>query len=281
MQKFFDENIESKELKDRKARHWCATFWKEPTFKPDDVRYMIIGKEVCPETQKLHWQTYIEFYKPVRMAAVKKMFLDNTVHLGVRFGLREQARDYCKKDNQFKELGNWISGQGFRTDLHDICEEMKNGKKITDIIEENPTVYCKYRNGLNDIAAHYSKQRVPAWRDVEVILLTGPTGCGKTREAMKEAKYKIEGFNLEWWQDYNEESCIVIDEYNNDISITKLLNLLDGYKLRLNVKGSHTYAHWTKVYITTNLKVDELHSNAKPAHRDALFRRITKVVNFW
>ena len=60
-----------------------------------------------------------------------------------------------------------------------------------------------------------------------------------------------------------------------------MLALLDGYQVRLNQKGTHSYANWNKVFITTNLKPDELHSEAKPAHRDALFRRITIVVNYW
>ena len=98
---------------------------------------------------------------------------------------------------------------------------------------------------------------------------------------MEEAEYRIQGTQLSWWQDYDGEKCICIDEYNNDVPIGEMLNLLDGYQLRLNVKGSHTYANWTKVYITTNLKLDELHANAKQAHRDALFRRITTIIDTW
>ena len=33
--------------------------------------------------------------------------------------------------------------------------------------------------------------------------------------------------------------------------------------------------------ITTNLKLEELHAQAKQAHRDALFRRITKIEDMW
>jgi len=276
----FNENQDEKLLK-KPARHWAATFWKKPDFKPDEVRYMILGEEICPKTGKIHWQGYLEFYKPIRMTGVKNCFNDKTIHLGIRFKSRENARDYCKKDNKFEESGYWISGQGHRSDLFDVVEDLKNGKKISDIIEENPQIYCQYRNGLKDIAAHYSQKRVPKTRPVEVILLTGPTRCGKTRMAMAEKPFKMEGYKLKWWDGYDEEKCILIDDYNNDVNINVMLNLLDIYPLKLETKGSHTHAHWNKVYITTNLKLYEIHPNAKPEHRKAFFARCSKIINFW
>lgn len=267
-----------------KVRHYCVTFFNKPTTNlPEKVRYAIYGEEVCPTTNKTHWQSYIELNSPQRMAAIKKMYNDNTIHIEERRGTREEARTYCMKDNKYEEYGKWISGQGHRSDLDDIVEQMKQGKKLTDVMLENPKTYCQYRNGLRDINATIVKKNVPAWRDVDVELVTGPTGVGKTRDAVTKMPdaYKTEGRSLAWWQDYDGEDELIIDEYDNDVPITQLLNILDGYKLRLNVKGSHTYANWTKVVITTNLKVHELHSNAKPAHRDALFRRIKKINNYW
>lgn len=267
---------------DKKIRNWCATFFQQPHWDDDEsFRYAIFGEEICPKTKKTHWQSYIEFDKPVRMSYVKKIFNDKTIHLEPKMGTREEARDYCKKNNKFTEYGKWTKGQGHRSDLDNIIDEMKKGKKLTEIMIEHPKTYCQYRNGLKDISAEIINTGIPAFRKVETILLCGPTGCGKTRLAMESATYKIQGSQLSWWQDYNGDKVICIDEYNNDMPITDILALLDGYKLRLNIKGSHTYAAWDKVYITTNLKIDEIHTNAKEAHRNALFRRITKIINFW
>ena len=125
------------------------------------------------------------------------------------------------------------------------------------------------------------KKNRKKFRKVEVVVLSGSTGTGKTRKAMEEANYKITGNQLQWWDGYEGEKCICIDEYNNDIGITELLNILDGYELRLPIKGSFTYANWNKVYITTNLTKSQFHSNAKSEHRKALFRRVTKWQNLW
>lgn len=278
------ENEWSKKIpKDSKRRHYCLTFFTKPKEELlPGVRYFIAGYEICPKTKKEHWQCYIELYNSQRWSWLKKAFEDKTVHVEGRRGTRVQARDYCKKDKQYVEYGKWISGQGHRTDLEEIAISLVNGEtSLNDVMAEAPETYCRYRNGLRDIAALGTKKKTKKFRKLDVILITGPTGCGKTRQAMEEAEYRIQGTQLAWWQDYDGETCICIDEYNNDVNITELLNLLDGYQLRLNVKGSHTYANWTKVYITTNLKIDEIHPNAKQAHRDALFRRINNVINLW
>lgn len=266
-----------------KVRHYCLTFFTEPVAKlPEGFRYAIYGKEICPETKTEHWQAYVELHNSQRMSFIKKAYSDNTIHCEQRKGTRDQAREYCKKDGQWTEYGKWISGQGHRSDLEEVAGSLIMGAtSIQDVMENNPTLYCKYRNGLKDLAAAGTKKKTKEFRKLEVILITGPTGCGKTREAMKEASYRIQGTQLQWWQDYEQEDCICIDEYSNDVKITELLNILDGYQLRLNVKGSHTYANWNKVYITTNLRLEQIHKDAKPAHRNALFRRITKIDNRW
>lgn len=264
------------------SRHYCITFFTKPQIEIcDKIRYAIYGEEVCPKTNKIHYQSYIELFKPARVSGLKKIYNDKTIHCEIRRGSREEARTYCMKDNKYVEFGKWIKGQGHRSDLDDIVNELIDGKPLSKVMIEHPRVYCQYRNGLRDIAASVTKKNTQEFRDVEVILITGPTGCGKTREAMSHAQYRIQGTQLQWWQDYEQEDCICIDEYSNDVKITEMLNLLDGYHLTLNVKGSHTYANWTKVYITTNLKLHELHSEAKPAHREALFRRITTIKDLW
>lgn len=266
------------------SRSYCVTFWKKPAAIDDTkIRYAIYGLEICPETKKEHWQSYIEFEKAIRPAAVKKIYNDNTCHIEKRKGTREEARTYCMKDNNFTEHGKWIKGQGHRTDLDLIVESMKEGKPLSEVMIEESTTYCKYRNGLKDIAGEIVKKKTKEFRKLEVELITGPTGTGKTRNAVEEnpEHYKIEGENLQWFDGYEQEKTLIIDEYDNQVNVTKLLNILDGYQLRLPIKGGFTWANYTKVVITTNLKLDEIHAKAKPEHRNALFRRITKIKNLW
>lgn len=291
LQLFDDNQPKAEELKKLKPRHWAVTWWKKPDFEKinkDKVRYAIAGEEICPNTGKVHWQGYVELYNPQLISGIKNIFNDKTMHCGVRFKSRDNARNYCMKDNKYEEYGYWISGQGFRSDLFDACEVLKNGGKLSDVIEDNPKIFCQYRNGIKDIAAHYSKKRAPLERDVEVILLTGPSGCGKTTRAMRSEEniYKTESYKLAlnngcgWWQDYDEEKTILIDEFNHDVKITNFITFIDKWRLQLAIKGSHTYAFWNKVYVTTNLRPEQIYPNALPEHRRALFRRM-KIISYW
>lgn len=263
-------------------RHWCATFFNEPKTELFKGRYLIVGVETCPTTGKQHWQSYMEFQEKTSMKKIKEMFQDKSVHLEPKRGTREQARVYCKKEGAFTEYGVWATGPGFRTDLKTTTESIVKGeKRLNDVMVEEPELYCKYRNGLKDIQGAVDKKKSAEFRKLEVIVISGPTGCGKTRVAMENCTYKIEGGELNWWDGYDADESICIDEYDNDVKITRLLNLLDGYQLRLPIKGGFTYANWKRVYITTNLRRDEVHSQAKPAHREALFRRITEWRDLW
>ena len=269
----------------KQARNWCATFFTEPPDKePDHVRYAIYGKENATTTEKEHWQSYLEFDKRMTMTGVKKLYKDKTIHLEIRNGTREQARDYCKKDGAFEEFGDWdAGGQGTRTDIKAFVDELKSGKTLKEVAMDNPTRYCSNRNGLRDIAGWILKDNIEDWRTVHVSLFYGSTGKGKTRTAMAAAPdvFKV-SFNSgpEWWCGYDGEKTICIDDYNNDMKINRLLVLLDGSMCRLPIKGGQTWAQWDTVYITTNLTMDQLHGRALDSHRRALFRRINVLRDF-
>lgn len=279
-----------KKLKDRKARHWAVTIWKDPsevldnlTSGSDHFRYAICGVEYCPTTSRKHWQSYFEFHQPVRKAYIIRCLDDKKIKCGVRYATRDQARNYCMKDNNFKEWGVWNKlGQGFRSDLDSVCKTLVDGtKSLRTVMEERPALYCKYRNGFKDLAHLGTMKKSSAFREVKVVIHTGPTGTGKTRRAMENVTYKTEGYSMNWWCSYNADKKILIDDYSNDVKCVRMLHILDGYRLELPVKGGKTFANWDEVHITTNLRLNELHPNAKDAHRRSFFRRVDMVVSDW
>lgn len=263
------------------ARNWCFTDFTLTDYTTlyekhsDLIRYICWGKETCPSTKKLHHQGWIQLIKKKTKGGVKKLFGIKEISLRACSGDEFDNEIYCKKDNNFKQFGKFIV-QGERTDLLEMKEFINEGHTMKEIADENFNLYCQYRSGLTKYKEMVDKEKSKEFRNVEVNVLYGATGTGKTRLAMVEAEYKIEGFNLKWWDGYEGEKCILIDEFANQIPITELLNILDGYQLRLPIKGGHTYALWNKVYITTNLDFDEWYPSAKKMHKLALLRRITK-----
>lgn len=267
--------------KAKQSRHWAVTFWEDPIAVEDKkIRYAIYGKEVCPKTEKVHWQSYVEFEAPVSMVAVKKIYEQKTAHVEPRRADREAARKYCMKDKDFKEVGKWIKGQGHRTDLDDIVDKLKDGARLEDIVMDHTKTYCKYRNGIKDVAGYCAKKQAKTFRKVEVLVYHGKAGTGKTRKAVEENEdhYILdspEGSTL-WWDGYEGQKTLIIDEFYGWVAYQKLLRILDGYQQRLAVKGGFTYALWDKVIITSN----DAPTNWYGEIKEALGRRITSVIDF-
>ena len=226
------------------SRDWCFTCFdteKELEFDKDNVRYICYGVEQCPTTNKEHYQGYAIFKRTCRMPKAKSWIGGGPrTHCESRRGTRDQARDYCRKSNgRFFEYGQF---EGLTTtDVFRL--------PISVIKEDHPAFYCRYHKGLEKL----NVQKGEKWRDVKVTILWGKTGTGKTRQVMeRDNVYKIDP-PYKWWDGYEGEEILLIDDYKKgQIDRGQLLNLLDGYRLRLETKGSHTWALWKEVYITTN-----------------------------
>lgn len=269
------------------ARNWFFTDWDKLDWAklyaewPEKIRFVAWGEEICPSTGRPHNQGWLQLTSKRTVEGVKRLVGSKVIHLETRRGNEKQNEIYNSKEGKYKEVGKFIL-QGQHTDLDESYHAIMSGKKtIHDIANEQFSMYCRFRNGFGDAQEWADKALSKKFRKIEVIVHSGETGTGKTRKAMEgEDVYKICACDIKWFDGYQGEKTLVIDDYNNDIKINRLLNLLDGYQLRLPIKGGFTYARWTTVYITTNLTRDELHPWAKPAHRRALDRRITNWTNF-
>lgn len=277
-------------------RGWCITDNNYDEQKIGDYKnisgctYGIMGREVAPDTGTPHLQGYVYIKYNITLSAMKKRILTATgrkPNIRGAEGSAKQNRVYCSKEDQNPVEWGTIPKQGTRSDLIKLKEALDDPKmSIKQVWDDNFSAMVKYGKGAMKYRQILRKQASLDWRKVKVTLIKGPTGCGKTKMAMYDTSlhlipdtFMIHGADLQWWDGYENQKRIVIDEYANQIKITDLIALLDGNQKRLNVKHSFEYAGWTSVIITTNLH--ELHENAKPSHRDALARRITCTVDMW
>lgn len=285
-----DNNV-SKKKKSPKGRKWCFTaFKKEIDFAKiykeykDIIRYLVVQSEICPKSQKFHWQGYIQMFNQCRMRKIKLLFNYMGLHLELARGSAEQNRAYCTKiksaEGQVFEFGKAVS-QGFRSDLESIKKCLDDGGTMEQVANDHFGDYVRYRSNLQSYKNICDKKLRSKRRTVQGILKIGPTGTGKTTGTLDEygdENVFVMCFNgTEWWDGYEGEKIILIDDYNNDIKINRLLQLMNGVKCRLPIKGGFTWANWDKVILTSNLRINELHSNAKSAHRAALMRRFQRV----
>jgi hypothetical protein len=286
------------------SRHYCITVWDVTkdliSMCNDKVRYLVYQKERCPTTGKLHFQGYIEMKSPVRGTTIQKLFgckaekdVPSQLRFFLRNGTREQARDYCmKEDTRVEgnsgpwEFGNFDDGgQGTRNDIAGLYQMVKDEKKNIEIMEANPELYMRTYRALDRVRAEIIKKKSESkFRNVDVKIIWGAPGTGKTRQVYDQHGYeKQELFRIHvdegqpiWWDGYQGEKVLLIDEFYGQISYSKMLEILDGYSVRLPIKGGFTYSLWETVYITSNSAPESWYSQGLT---DALKRRISSIVH--
>ncbi|MEM2619589.1 MAG: hypothetical protein QW356_08980, partial [Candidatus Hadarchaeales archaeon] len=115
----------------------------------------------------------------------------------------------------------------------------------------------------------------------EVIVLWGPTGTGKSRTAWAEAgldAYPKDPLS-KFWDGYNGQRHVVIDEFRGGINISHMLRWLDRYPTIVEVKGASVCLAATKIWITSNLDPRNWYQDLDAETKAALLRRFTKVVH--
>lgn len=87
-----------------KSHRWCFTCWDFNSvmwFKANKLhltRMMIVGQEICPTTQKLHFQGYVEFAKEYNLSSVKRIWCDRETHWEIAIKPYAACVGYCAKD---------------------------------------------------------------------------------------------------------------------------------------------------------------------------------------
>jgi len=281
--------------KSKPARAWCFTE-NNPTRKvlfpdglPEGIRYIVYQLEKG-EQETPHLQGYISLARPQRMSWIQKISSKNAegeifmvfgrAHLIVAKGNVDQNYAYCTKtEGRIEgpwEIGTRPKGQGERTDLAEAAESlMKDG----DIRAVDPAVFLKYASGCLKLAA----LAPPPRRDgLKVISIIGTTGIGKSYAAhdLYSDLYVVNmGNSGLWWDGYVGQSAVMFEEFKGQVQLQKMLQILDPYPLRLEIKGGLVPARFTTVIITSNYEPALWYKN-EDGSRDpelaALYRRLGK-----
>lgn len=254
-----------------------------PTYDESKMSYLIYGLEICPDTGRRHYQGYVEFKSQISLSNIKLCFPG--AHIERRHGSADQAASYCKKDGAFTEHGVQ-SNQGKRSDLHAVAERISSGSAtVASIAEQQPGLYVQYHRGFSNLESIRLAGRQNQFRHVDVSIIWGITGTGKTRSWYERTNYG--GYRFQygsngsiWWDGYNGQRHILFDEFSCQIPLSTMLMYLEGYPCRLPIKGSHTYAAWTDVTIISNEDPNSWYSNVVACKRNAFARRIGCVTFF-
>jgi len=245
--------------------------------------------EKCPETDRIHLQGYAEWEKPQRLSALKK--LSGRAHWEPAKGTREQCIAYCNKV-QTRHSGNICdtslqgrATQGKRNDLLEFTLGITRGEITRDeVFSDRPDLICKYAKGLSELFNWRARLDRQGDRELDVRVLWGDAGVGKTRYAYASSEpedvfilNKSNSGNL-WWDNYEGQRTLIIDDFYGWVEHSTLLRILDRYPFRLEIKGSTTWAAWKQVYITSNRHPSTWYSKSFDWTEDmALQRRLDRI----
>lgn len=186
----------------------------------------------------------------------------------------EAALEYCWKDDTGVpgtryELGARPMQRNSKEDWGAVWENAVSGE--LDAIPADIRVRCY--NQLCRIAKDHMVA-LPIIRDVQVFW--GPTGTGKSRRAWDQAGMGAysKAPTTKWWDGYQGQENVVIDEFRGDISITHLLRWFDRYPVCVETKGGGVPLAARCIWITSNLAPDRWYPELDLETFEALKRRI-------
>jgi len=281
------------EQANKRARAWCFTENNPtrtnlfPDGLPAGIKYCVYQLEKG-EAGTPHLQGYIYLTRGQRMSWIKKITSKTAegvvftvferAHLMEAKGNQEQNKKYCTKtEGRLEgpwELGAEPKGQGERTDLAEAAKELMSSGDIRAI---DPAVFLKYASGCLKLAA---LAQPPRRDDLKIITIIGPTGIGKSYSVhdMFPDVYVVNmGNSGLWWDGYTGQRAVMFEEFKGQVQLQKMLQILDPYPLRLEIKGGLVPARFTLCFITSNYTPDKWYKNdegARDAEMAALARRL-------
>jgi hypothetical protein len=256
----------------------------------EECKYLVFGKEVG-ESKTPHLQGYVEFANARSGKSMKKLHNGKT-HWEVRVGTPVQAASYCKKGEQSHD--EWddkgIKGenygkcaiifekgklpkQGTRTDLDDVADLIIEGASTKEVAHTFPTTYIKYHKGIEAL-----KSKMFDARSVKpkVIWRWGLTGTGKTRGAFESHNSCYIKDGTQWWDGYEQQDAIIIDDFDGRWPFRDLLRLLDHYPYQGQFKGGYIHINSPIIYITCDRLPAML--GYPEAELSQLLRRIDEII---
>lgn len=260
------------------CKFWMATIpardWQPPQDLPEGVMYLKGQKEIG-EGGFEHWQVVIRTTTNQRIAGCKRLLGSQSAH--VEPTRSAAALAYVWKEStrvagtQF-ELGV-LRPKGNPTDWEEVVAKAKEGK----FEEIDPAVQVRYIGNLMKIHAHHAR---PERRGILMTkVFIGPTGTGKTHRAVEEAEalgpVYFKSSTNKWWDGYNGEENVVIDEFDGQIGVVHLLRWLDKYPCSVEIKGGSTPLRAIRFWITSNVEVDQWYPTLGLRQVDALKRRVS------
>lgn len=247
-----------------------------------------------------HYHVFVYRQNKMSFDRVKKLF--PTAHIDYVFGTSQENRDYVfkigKHENTDKHDTNdpashWEYGeidepdQGKRNDITKALQMVVDGYSNYEIINAIPSMFT-HPIYLDTYRQNHLIQTVGLKNrdDLKVLYLYGATGTGKTHwvyQTYGHANiYRVNSDSKNPFDGYQEQSVLLIDEFDSSFKIQDMLQMLDKYPYQLDARYSNKWLCATTIIVVSNKPPGEIYPNVQiksPEIYKAFIRRFTG--GFW
>lgn len=271
----------------QRSKDWCFTVNNYSEDEKTEIlnlvenghaKYLIAGFE-RGEGGTPHIQGFIQLGTRCRLSTVKTLPGLQRAHLEARRGTVQQAIEYCQKEGEYEEFGS-PNGQGKRSDLAAVKESIDSGASTEELWEGHFSSMVRYEKAFKrykSISARRDPNSAP-----EVYVLWGSTGTGKSRfsRLVDPGLFSVPDVTLKWWDGYEDQKTILFDDFDGkECTVANFLRFTDRYDVQVPIKGGFTPLLATRIWITSNTSPDDWFPNELQVKRDAVRRRLTRVVH--
>lgn len=186
-----------------------------------------------------------------------------------------------KKKNTEQTKGNLVQER-----LILIKKLIKDGASNDKLFETDPSIYVRHQRWIEKEQVRVNPFKTNNNRKLNVKLFYGVPGCGKTLYAYTiDADLYALPVNTAnrslWFDGYDGEKTVLIDDFAGGIGLTELLRLIDRYQIRLPIKGSQVWFRPEVIIITTNVHPKNWYNySTRKNSWKALTRRIHEVYDW-
>lgn len=235
--------------------------------------------------QYRHWQLVLAHAEPVRFSTLRRKL--PTAHLEPVRDLRAAVAYVQKEDTRVPDEKPLVKGtikagpgQGHRSDLDALRTRILDGAETVDgLIMEDSTAWRHGRMTADLVAARDRARLGSGTRNVEVRVIFGDTGTGKTSAAIEGLQALGSVCRVTHWgsgafDGYDGQDSIIFDEFAGQPPLTELLTWLDTYPVALPARYRPRQAAFVRVVLCSNAPPWTWYSWAPKAQRAALARRL-------
>uniref|UniRef100_UPI004048D2CF hypothetical protein n=1 Tax=Rheinheimera sp. TaxID=1869214 RepID=UPI004048D2CF len=220
-------------------------------------KYIVYGKEKG-ESGTPHLQGAITFASQKTLSSVIKKLPGCHVEIARNIF---HAVEYCKKEGDVTERGTppvskkeqGVKGKAYYQNILDLA-------RADQIDQIDPEAQLRFRSAIRGERDEASKKRKLEDTEEQHLWYFGPSGSGKSRKAREEHPEAYLKMCNKWWDGYNEEETVLIEDFDkkHEILCHHLKIWGDRYPHLAEYKGGSKKIRPNKLIVTSNYHPTEI-----------------------